>query len=142
MAKTINDEKIVDKNIFEFCGMQCCQGEIQIKKFKETFNMPLYFWNMEDYQKQWEEGIERLKTHERSCLVVAMQDPNTAPWANLWVLYKEGDKVYIHNNLLFGERFTKMLKKQPFNLKTCYDFRCGVGFYGTIIIGVPASTSA
>ena len=102
--------------------MPCCIGEIQIGDFKETFEMPLEYWTIEDYQKQWRAGIERIKTHDNSCLVTELQDPNKAPRAIIWELYKEGDKVYIQNRLLYGRLFHKLLKKRPFTVETCYDF--------------------
>lgn len=113
---------VIDRTIFESYGLPCCTGEIQIGNFKETFEMPLDFWTIEDYEKQWDEGIERLKTYDRSCLVAEVQDPIKRPRASLWVLYREEDEVYIQNNLLFGKRFAKMLAKKTFNIQTCYDF--------------------
>lgn len=113
---------VLDENTFESYGLECCTGEIAIGDYKETFEMPLEYWTIDDYKKQWKDGIERLKTYNRTCLVAEVQDPLRAPRAVLWVLYREGNKVYLRNNLLFGERFEKMLKKQPFNLETCYNF--------------------
>ena len=114
--------KIIDEKVRESYDMPCCIGEIQIDDYKETFEMPLEYWTMDDYKRQWKEGIERLKEYDRSCLVAELQDPEKAPRAILWVLYKEGDIVYIRNNLLYSKRFIKMLKKQPFTLETCYNF--------------------
>lgn len=114
--------KIIDKNIFEFYGTPCCQSEIQIKKFKETFNMPLHLWSVKDYKKQWKEGIKRIKRHNTSCFVVSMKNSNKIPLAEIWVLYKEYNKVYIQNHFIIDERVLEILKKKPFNSKTCYDF--------------------
>ena len=113
---------VLDPNIITSYDMPCCIGEIQIGDFKETFEMPLVYWKIEDYQKQWQEGIERIKTHDQSCLVAELQDPNQEPRAILWVLYKEGDKVYIRNRLLHGKLFSDMLKNEVFTVDTCYDF--------------------
>ena len=113
--------KIIDEKIRECCGMPCCIGEIQIGEFKEDFEMPLEYWTIEDYKKQWKDGIERLNKNERSCLVAEVQDPEKAPWASLWVLYKEGDTVHVQNHVLRDKRFMKLIKKQPFTLETCYN---------------------
>lgn len=114
--------KIIDKNIAESYGIPCCIGEITIGDFKETFEMPLEFWTMDDYQTQWKNGIAHIKTHEQSCLVAEIQDPQKNPRASLWVLYKDNNTVHIQNHLLFGKRFAKMLKQQPFILENCYTF--------------------
>lgn len=114
--------KIIDTTIRESYNMPCCIGEITIGDFQEAFEMPLVYWTMQDYEKQWQEGIERIKTHGQSCLVFEMQDPTKSPWANTWVLYKEGNVIHIQNNLLQGKRFSKMLKKEPYTMETCYNF--------------------
>ena len=113
--------KVIDPMVRECYQMPCCIGEIQIGEFKETFEMPLEYWG-EDYEKQWKEGLERLKAHNQSCLVVEVQDPKKAPRASVWALYKDGETVHIQNKLLFSKRFADMLKKEPFTLETCYNF--------------------
>ncbi len=113
---------VLDSNVITSYGMPCCIGEIQIGKFKEAFEMPLEYWTIADYQKQWKAGIERIKTYNQSYLVAELQDPNQAPRAVLWVFYKEGDKIYIQNHMLFRKRFINLLKKRPFTAETCYEF--------------------
>lgn len=99
-----------------------CIGEIQIGDFKEPFDMALKYWSKQDYEKQWQEGIERLKTHDQSCLVTTVMFTKTTPLAILWVLYKDGDIVHIQNKALFRSRFITMLKNKPFTIQTCYNF--------------------
>lgn len=91
-------------------GIPSCIGEVTINDFKETFDMPLDFWNKNDYQSQWKQGIERIKNNLQSCLVAEVQDPKIQPRASIWALYKVDEKIYIQNHLLFGKRFAKMLK--------------------------------
>ena len=114
--------KIIDENVRESDGMPCCVGEIQIGDFKETFQMPLEYWTLDDYREQWANGLERIKVNNQSCLVAEIQDPEKAPWVNLWVLYRDNSKIYIQNHTLFGKPFAKLLKDRPFTLETCYDF--------------------
>lgn len=100
-----------------------CIGEIQIgDDLQETFEMPLKYWSKQDYERQWKEGIERLKQQNQSCLIVELELTKTAPRAHTWVLYKDGDMVHIQNIILFGTRFINMLKKEPYTLDTCYNF--------------------
>jgi hypothetical protein len=114
--------KIFDPKIVKHREMPCCTGEIQIGDFQETFMMPLEYWSMHDYVNQWKEGIERLKTHNKTCLVTELQDPARGPLAMIWSLYKKGRMVYIRNHFLFGKSFARRVKKKPFNAQTCYDF--------------------
>lgn len=107
----------------EFNGILTIEGEIIIKDHKETFIMPLDWWTINDYQKQWKEGIARIKTHDSSCLVATIQDLNIRPWVEMWVLYKEGTKIFIQNHLISGNDFREMASTRPeFNLETCYDY--------------------
>ncbi len=114
--------KVLDPNIKEVYDMPCCVGEIIINTFKETFDMPLEYWSITDYQRQWQEGLERLKRHPKSCLITEIQDPNKAPWVNWWLLYKKDEKLIIRNQLLFGKNFTNTFKGQPFTIENCYNF--------------------
>lgn len=74
--------KILPNSIIQSSDYDICIREIQIGDFKETFEMPLEYWTIYDYEKQWQEGIERIRTHDQSCLVYEIQDPAKAPWAN------------------------------------------------------------
>jgi len=116
--------RVLDNNIIESYDMPCCIGEIQIGDFKETFEMPLEYWDIQTYRRQWDEGLARIRTHDSTCLVAEIQDPTKMPRVSLWVLYKDipANVVYIQNRLLFGSMFTKILKHQPFTIDTCYNF--------------------
>ncbi|MBS1987324.1 hypothetical protein JST99_05330 [Candidatus Dependentiae bacterium] len=113
--------KIIDPRERKHYSIYCI-GEIQIGDFKESFDIPLRYWSKKDYEKQWQDGIERLKTHDQSCLVTAVMLTKTTPLAILWVLYKDGDIVHIQNKALFRSRFITMLKKEFFTSQTCYNF--------------------
>jgi hypothetical protein len=39
-----------------------------------------------------------------------------------WILYKEGNKLYIQNEMLFGEVYQKLVGDKIFNAQTCYNF--------------------
>lgn len=114
--------KIKDEKIRECYGMTCCIGEIQIGKFKEEFEMSLEGLTIDDYKKQWKAGLQRIQTHTTSCLVSEFENSGKYPRVIMWVLYKEGEKIYIRNIFLCDKRFLKMLKKQPFTLENCYEF--------------------
>lgn len=64
--------------------------------------MPLNWWTIKEYEKQWKEGLERIKSHDKSCLVVSIYDPIQEPQVEWWILYKEGNKIFVQNHRLFG----------------------------------------
>lgn len=92
-------------------GYKHYKGQITIGDFQESFYMPVDSWSIPEYKKQWKEGLERIKTHDSSCLVV-----NSIGYIEFWSLYREGEKIFIHNNCLF-ER-PKGLPR--FDINTCY----------------------
>ena len=113
----VMDEKPKKRN-----GVFVIDGELQINDFMEHLYIPLDWWSLSDYLKQWQEGFNYLEHHDRSCLVVSIHNPHIRPYINWWLLYKVGDKVHIQNQLVIGEIYEKQVGDKPFNLETCYDF--------------------
>lgn len=98
------------------------KGRIRIGDFSETFLMSFECWSAQDYKRQWKEGLERIKHNDRSCLVASVQDPLAAPLINWWVLYKEGNIVYIHNQLIVDSSFKVRIDDKPFTPENCYEY--------------------
>ena len=97
-------------------------GQITINDFKEKFEMSLDAWNIVAYEKQWKEGLERIKTHNTSALITDIRDLDVFAFVNWWVLYREDNKIFIRNQILIDKKFEKRLKTEPFNHETCYNF--------------------
>jgi len=114
--------KIIDSTPIVLDGIPCANGEIQIGDFLETFPMSLEWWTLQEYQQQWKEGIERITTHKRSCLITYIQNLKEYPWVDMWVLYKDQDKVHIQNHIFFGKSFVRQLIRKVFTRQTCYEF--------------------
>ena len=84
--------------------------------------MPLIGWTIKDYEKQWAEGIERIKHENQSCLIATMQDIKDQPFISWWILYKEGNKIFVQNQILLSQLYKEVVGNKPFNEKTCYQF--------------------
>lgn len=97
-------------------------GKIHINDFKETIYIPLDLWALDDYKQQWKEGLERIKTHDQSCLVATIHDPNIRPYINWWLLYKVGDKIYIQNCLYLSDIYKNYIGDKIFTVENCYEF--------------------
>lgn len=97
-------------------------GIIKIGNFEEKFIAPTSWWSCKDYEKQWKEGLERIYTHDFSCLITVAQLSPKAPLVDRWILYKEHDIVYVQNDLVFGNFYRETFNEEPFNLKTCYKY--------------------
>jgi hypothetical protein len=98
------------------------EGKIIINDYEEDLSIPIQIWNLNDYQQQWREGIERLKTKNSSCLVTAVRMLKTGlPCMEIWKLYRVGDTVFVNHQLLGGDIFKKIKGgRKPYYLKTCY----------------------
>ncbi len=86
------------------------RGTIVIGEFKETFESPLLFWSVSDYQAHWKQALERIVSGAlNSCLITSIYDPGISNFWIWWLLYREGQMVYIQNHLLFLERLKSVL---------------------------------
>lgn len=103
-------------------GIWWHEGKITIGDYSEIFDMPLNMWTVEDYIRQWKEGIERIKTHDTSCLVTSIRMLETGlPCMVLWKLYKVGQDIFMTYQLLGGEVFERVKGgPKPYYLATCY----------------------
>ena len=81
-------------------------GQIEIgENFKELLYMPLDWWTVDDYKKQWQEGLERLSDHVDSCLIASIHNPHVRRYVDCWNLYKIDKKIYVRNYLFTGELY-------------------------------------
>ncbi len=100
-----------------------CFGTMSIgDDFTETIACALDYWTIENYIQQWKYALQRIKTHNTSCLVASIQDPDIAPYLNWWIMYKKDNKVYISNQQLIGNDAKDFLKNKPFTISSCYTF--------------------
>ncbi|MHB9020194.1 MAG: hypothetical protein ACYC3G_05010, partial [Minisyncoccota bacterium] len=112
----------VSKKTRSVWGMPSYFGQITIGDFEEGFSIPLGTWNLREYKRQWKEGLERIKSKNTSCIVTNIHNLKTNPYIELWSLYKEGDKIFFHNQLILFEREDLSIALSDFNSKNCYQF--------------------
>ncbi|SRR6266403_488850 len=77
-------------------------GEIRIGAFRERFVARVVFWSAEQYEKQWESALRKIVTNSTpAALITDYVEPNLSSGDSLWwwPLYREGDSVYIQNQL-------------------------------------------
>jgi len=77
-------------------------GRLVIGDYEEGFESSISFWSVQDYERSWRVSLERiLRLASTSCLITSMYDPANANFLVWWPLYREGDLVYIQNQILF-----------------------------------------
>jgi hypothetical protein len=114
--------KITDAKPKKRRGVKSVEGEISIGNFKEILHIPIEWWSIDDYIKQWQEGISRLKYHDKSCFVVSIYNPKVKPFVILWVLYKIANKIHVQNHWFFGEIYAERIGSREVTVESCYDF--------------------
>jgi hypothetical protein len=71
-------------------------GRLQLGAEREAFIAPLALWNRADYERQWTEAAERLLDGKPTTAFV------TEAWHMWWPMWREGDQLRIHEQLLLG----------------------------------------
>ncbi len=114
--------KTIDKKLTDTERLLYIHGELRIDKHRENFLMPLDWWSIEEYKKQWQEGLERIKTHDQSCLISRITNPAESRFIEWYLLYKIKNKIYLQHHIIFGYAYEKRIGDKEFNSETCYDF--------------------
>ena len=114
--------KITSKRPKKIHNVKAYEGRITIGDFSESIYVPLDLWSREDYERQWREGLKRLKTHNTSCLIATIHDPKIRPFIDRWTLYRKGNTVYVYNQMILDTGYEELIGDKPFTLTTCYDF--------------------
>jgi len=101
---------------------KCIKGKIKIGSFEESILVELNPWTREDYERQWREGLDRLKVYDRSCLVVSVGNPEDSAVVEWWVLYRVGNTIFVQNEHLSHDTYKNIVGERPFTPDTCYAF--------------------
>ncbi|MFE4111439.1 hypothetical protein [Kosakonia sp. YIM B13611] len=75
---------------------------IIINDYKESMNIPLSYWTVNDYKINWLMSIEQgIKNRKHAALAVTMYEPDNTSFIFTWVLYFCGANVFVQNKILF-----------------------------------------
>jgi hypothetical protein len=97
-------------------GEKAAFGIIQIGDFKERFIASLNFWNVEEYERQWIQGLTRVVNHEsESALITSLTDPKNTNFITWWPIYRTKEIIYFQNQFLFLADLSA-----PFNPRDSY----------------------
>lgn len=91
------------------------RAKISIGNFFEEMNIPLSYWNKEDYKRQWSKAIYDLLTEKKdTALITKMYNPEYANFLELWVLYLDNEIIHIQNIYLFLDELEKKFDEKDF----------------------------
>lgn len=81
-------------------------ASIIIDEFSEMMNIPLSYWDIEDYKMSWLNSLkEGLASKNHAVLAVSMNDLALANFIFTWVIYFEDEMAYIQNSIIFLNDF-------------------------------------
>ncbi|AGN86994.1 hypothetical protein [Enterobacter sp. R4-368] len=91
-----------EKEVVHVEGELVLPAAIVINDYKEAMNIPLSYWTLNDYKKNWLVSLEQgIKNRNHAALAVSMYEPDNANFIFTWVLYFCGVKVFVQNKILF-----------------------------------------
>ena len=77
-------------------------SKIVINDFYEWINIPVIYWDIEQYKASWKKSIKYgLETKKHAALVVSMYNPDSLNFISTWTLYFVNQLIYIQNKLIF-----------------------------------------
>jgi hypothetical protein len=83
-------------------GQRVMFGRITLGNFTEEFAAYLDYWSSVEYEAQWKEAVCRIISGASiDALITDMHDLKTAHHLVSWPMYREGNRVFIQNRLLF-----------------------------------------
>ena len=74
-------------------------GRITLGEYEERFLAPVGYWSRADYERQWLEAARRLlRSADRTGFF-------TAPYRFWWTMWRDGERVFVHEELITPERY-------------------------------------
>lgn len=94
------------------------RGEIVVNGLREEFESSLEYWTAKQYEAQWWEALRGITSSESmTALISSITDPRTANFFCWWPLYKEGESVFVQNQVLMLDEV-----RERFSLDRIIDF--------------------
>ncbi len=101
-------------------------GRTQLGSWEERFLAPLDVWQRHDYERQWIEAAQRLLDPAARAAFF------TVAFRRWWVMWREGEKVIVHEQLFTPERLATITNWRAVPYQLIED-RCSVSEDGTPI---------
>lgn len=80
-------------------------GRIQLGDDQETFDAFVGYWPIERYRQSWITELRRLTGGaDTACLLTCVWYPQDANFPEAWSLYRFGDSVRVHQNLIIHDQ--------------------------------------
>lgn len=85
------------------------KGFIQIGSFREELFISLEVWSASNYRQQWQAGLQRIFTTDRSCLITSMRNLTISDYIDCWMLYRFDDEVVFQNHIFLATQINGVI---------------------------------
>ncbi len=113
--------RITTDKVRKVVAYDCVRAKISFEGFSQLVNMPIVHWSVDDYKKQWKDGIDRLEKHDSSCLIIRVVG-KPYPMVERLLLYKRDNKIIVYFDYLISLDYQDEIGDNIITLKNCYDF--------------------
>jgi hypothetical protein len=99
-------------------------GQITINDFEEEFVMPIDWWQVADYERQWEESFKYLKDMGKSYFITKIFKPERGfQYIDRWIAHTIDNKIKIQNKVVFNKQtYKKAFNNEKVTLENWYKF--------------------
>jgi len=84
-------------------GWRYASGGLELGNDADSFSADLTAWTIQDYEKQWREGVARLAAGRSSSALITSYAGPDAGFHSMWPMWKIGDQVVFHEHLVPNE---------------------------------------
>jgi hypothetical protein len=84
---------------------RAARGLIVLGDWREEFLASLGDWTEAEYRQQWARSIQTLlEGNSKAVLIATFSRPTIASHLEWWALYREGENIFVQNQLLFYDQ--------------------------------------
>ncbi|MGX3067154.1 hypothetical protein [Ursidibacter arcticus] len=90
------------------------QASIAVNEFSESFLLPISYWDISAYQKQWKKSLNNMifGNQDKAILFTSMYDLKKTNFIHSWIVYREEKKVILQNKILFKDDYVVFSMKE------------------------------
>jgi hypothetical protein len=85
---------------YDDTSVPAAPGSLHLGKWMEEFDLNLSVWSKSQYESHWMHELKELVTgRPKIALIVNFSDPKNSSNMEIWLVYRDGELVYIQNQI-------------------------------------------
>jgi hypothetical protein len=87
--------------MYQFKFIDDKKSQIQIDDFRESFISDYAFWSKDQYEEQWEDGADVVRSGKPAIFITSITDPETSNFIRTWVCYPIDGQLVFQEVIVF-----------------------------------------